>query len=867
MRLQNNNKMRLPYATGFICVLACVSCFAGPNPKEKSKTKPKPPPKIFTVSNLPPPGFEIISKPQRILVDVNFAAQFVGVFKAEVSPKYIRFKLPGFLVSKIPSVKNKEAVTKALSGKLEPNSQLVCNKFNAQDCNQLKPKVAGVIYNPRTFQLQVFIAPQYLRKTMAHQRYLPISTAGPSYVNHLSFVTSDVTGKPVKHTFNFTTDNTFAYYNTHFNVSASYANDLADNNGLSLNHANISWVRKRWLVDAGMAETLGNTFFANQTILGAQLRTTLDTMPEADDGLGLPLVVFLNFPAQIAIYKDGKLISTGHYAPGNNDIDTANFPEGAYPISIKVTDAQGQTTTEQRYYVKTNELAPHGLPQFYLSAGYLIGNNGFNGSARRKLLNKPVYQAGTDIRLADAWGLDLSMLGNDKAAYGNLGLAYINRYFEVIPMGLIGTDKSLGFSGVLKFHFKRFDMTNNVTRIWHGNQHVNPSELNLHDEPLDEETNKQVLVYDPDFRFLSLNTWLVGSYMNLHIGERSNLSFNATLSDTKFSPLTYAYGPAFTTELFHYFHSNINFSLSGNKTQAGYNVLAAMSIAFAKDNWDGGGTGGYNYDKTRDNTNQVHNSGFTGNASLAYNRIDSTQNGYSIGVNANTTPASSGGGGNVTYENNRIQMHAYGNYNKPWNLGGFTQYGGDAQTRIVWTPHAWTIGAGDNSSDTGVVVIVDAPPSKNPQFDVYANNNLVKHVMANQNTFIKLPPYQDYQVSVVNTSKHLYSIKDVIQKITLYPGNIQPIHWEALQKHVIAGQIVGPLGMPLGDATLQTSLGYNVTDQNGYFQTDVSSKDKKLMVVRDNKNCEVNLPPFALNKEFKYVDKLYCLPILKKGKS
>lgn len=793
---------------------------------------------LFTVSSEPPPGFKQLAKPQKILIDVYLGGRYLGVFNATVAPNYVVFANPKKLVAKLTGIKNAKRVIHALSGKLLPHSNLVCHQYTHAICRNLKPKVAGIIYNPGNFRAYVFVNPYYLKRPSVHHRELPDSTAGLSYLNRIYMVSSN-SSLDNEHDYSLTTSNTFGYEDAHINVIASYANDLTDGGNAELREANFELTHHRYRYSFGLLDTLGNTFLANQTILGAQFETTLDTLPDIQSDLGTPLNIFLNFPSQVSIYKDGELIYTERYPSGNQHIDTRSFPEGAYPIVIKIMNSQGGTREENRFFVKTNDLAPIGLPQYYASVGELTGFDRYNAGSTLTLASTPIAQAGVRLRLGDRWGWSASALASDEVGYFNTGIAFFDQHWEIKPSALVGTDGSVGYSIYTSLEFDRFFFNGSLTELWHGNE---------------QEFNQ--LVRQRDFsRLLSLNTLQASVSANCRIASNTSIGFNATVNESEVQRTTYSYGPSFRTVLFHLGRAPVNLDIEANDSQDGYTVLAGLSVNFSVDDWALSAAGGYNWQG--DTTSFANDSGGTGSASAYYNNRDQTDNGFSVGMNANIDPEVQSAGAVYQYQNNRLHLSTYGNYNHSDRNDGFAQYGGTLSTHIAWTPEATTVGAGRTSANTGLIVDVDTAqvPGK---FDVYVGNRLVKHVEANDSALVLLPPFHTYKIHLVDRSQHLFQVKDVEQVVTLYPGNVQYLQWQAVQTHIVIGHFENAAGESVAHAMLQGGIGYAVSDNLGYFQLRVGNRQRYIDATLAGQHCRVKLPASVYQQEYVYLGDVHC---------
>lgn len=813
--------------------------FAKANPSSKTHAN-----STFVVSHDVPNGFQQLDQQYETLIDVYYQGELIGSFKALISPGEIQFKQPAAILKQISGVVNEVKLQRALSKKISSHTNLVYDVTNHKEHRALNPKTVGVIYNPDIFRADLFISPAYLKNKNHMPEMLPSSTSGLSYTNKIFSAASNTYeyNAGEYHSYNFTTDNTWAYKNGRANLLAAYASNIFGKNNAEISQANIEVNRKQYIYSFGLLDTAGNVFFANQKILGAEVATTLNTIPVAKRGIGNPVYIFLNFPGQINVYKDGKLIYTARYPAGRQQLDTSAFPSGAYPIIIKITDIQGVTSEQTQFFVKTNQLAPFSMPQYYVAAGCLMGQRIYNSALFTKLYNIPVYQAGMNYRMSQQWGTDAGILGNDKDAFAKLGLIYMQHYWQVQPAILFGTSKNYGCSGRVEFNVNPISIYFNVTKMLSRNYKpiINPERRD-----------------DYYYTFINNNDLQINSNIN-YFFNHSSLSFYVSKYKNRSQPNEYSYGPSFTTQLFTVNHTPVNLAINYNKSRTNYQIAAMLSVNFnTNHNIYGSGSVGYTKVKNYLDNRQTGN-GLNANGSVNWNHVDQTRTGYNVGINAHATPVADSVGATYNYDNNRMHLETYANYNHNKNITTFNQYGGVFSTVLGVVPHAATIGNGNLQSNTGIIAKVKNP-NKFTTYDIYANNRVVKHIYANESIFVSLAPFRTYQIHVKNTSRQLFCFKRQYRQITLYPGNIQYLVWKAVQKYVIAGRLVDRNHHPIKNALIKGGIGLNMSDNNGYFQVEVIS-DTRRLIARGDHLYYFNVPKIAAGKIFVYTGDVICFP-------
>jgi hypothetical protein len=79
---------------------------------------------------------------------------------------------------------------------------------------------------------------------------------------------------------------------------------------------------------------------------------------------------------------------------------------------------------------------------------------------------------------------------------------------------------------------------------------------------------------------------------------------------------------------------------------------------------------------------------------------------------------------------------------------------------------------------------------------------------------------------------------------------------------VLLGQAVDELGRPVGNARFANVEGYGATDEQGWFQIEVSNTEPLRLEPRDGAApCQILLPELYVEQGLAMVDQLICTPI------
>ena len=74
---------------------------------------------------------------------------------------------------------------------------------------------------------------------------------------------------------------------------------------------------------------------------GAAWETLTDTLKDGGNVFGSRLEVYLPVPSKVNVYRDERLIGTGFYPAGKQELDTSSFPDGAYTVQLEIIGQNG----------------------------------------------------------------------------------------------------------------------------------------------------------------------------------------------------------------------------------------------------------------------------------------------------------------------------------------------------------------------------------------------------------------------------------------------------------------------------------------------------------------------------------------------
>ena len=108
---------------------------------------------------------------------------------------------------------------------------------------------------------------------------------------------------------------------------------------------------------------------------GGRVQAFLDNRADLEDQRGSELLVFLTRRSRVDVLRDGRLLTSGFYDAGQVRLPTRDLPTGAYPVTLRITDATGRSVEETRFFSKTNSIPPQDTDLWYVEGGALRNTN------------------------------------------------------------------------------------------------------------------------------------------------------------------------------------------------------------------------------------------------------------------------------------------------------------------------------------------------------------------------------------------------------------------------------------------------------------------------------------------------------------
>jgi Mat/Ecp fimbriae outer membrane usher protein len=783
-----------------------------------------------------PAGFSRLTGPQHAVVDVFFGGRRLGNVEIRHRPGEVSFLAPDSVLELLPEIVDPVLVSGALAKPLVANSNLVCAETaDVAGCGTLRPETVGVIFDQDRFRLDLFINPRLLAVRPARERtYLqPPDDDRPSFLASLDAVISgSEQGQTV--------------YNVQNNLLVAWGEgrlraELAVASGLGLQSERLSLEidRPGWRYSAGSFWTPGTAALARRKIIGLGIQSQIDTRVDKDVVRGTPLVVFLSQRARVDILLDGRVVASRIYDAGNQTLDTSGLPDGTYQIVLRIEELGGNRREESRLFTRNPRIPATGQDVLFAYAGALVDDR---ASSFLDVTGRPFMQAGAARRISSSVALDATIMATDRAAVGELG-GYLITNAGILRLALLAHSRGqyggllqLSSNGNTPFNF-HFDLRRIVVDAdvpMFSSEH--PSDLGLGQRSY-TQAQGSVSYSLPNTQIL-----LAGS-----------------LRDEDGIGRSYAFGPAIRWNFLSrgdwrlFLNGDAAVTERGTTGYIGFNVqLNRSDLAF-------GARGGARLSNSDGGFSRL---GFVG-------AIDGS-------IQRDVLGGKLGVGVGVEHENDRDVLSGAANLQTraaSVNFDVLRSFGGQtSQIQYSVGVHTMLLSAGDSlalegreRSESMVVVKVDGARTGD-RFEILIDDARVSSIAADGGkVVIPVPAYREFDVRIRPESGGLVQYDSSARRVSVYPGTVATLEWEARSVVPVFGRIRLAEGEQFAGATILTVGGPGDVDDSGFFQIEASVGGQANVRLADGRSCLLNLPQFTSREAFVSVGEVQCNPEMGAG--
>lgn len=818
-----------------VCLAVLFSTFGQPGAQTVDLPPTVTPIPSNTVPSRVPPGFESLLEPQTTIVDIFFAGQLIDTQLATFTNGEIQFSDPSQFLEKIPTILDPAAVETVFGGGVPTHTELICYYAGQQNCGELKPDIAGVIFNDGIFRADIFINSQYLSvKTVGHRKYLPASDGDLSWLQTFNAAYSG-SQQEDSDLLGLNSSSTFAFRENRFQVISNYSNE--EDATIDTAVLRRDWLGKEYQAGYFRSNSGNFQFMGDAPIRGIRVASTLDTREDLRQSAGNSLQVFLRSRSEVSLYKDGRLLSSRIYDAGNQELDTSQLPGGTYDITIRIRDAAGVVEEETRFYVKSSQLPPKDQALYFVEAGELLDPEDNKGLATGN--GYSLLRAGYHARFRNQFAYLAGLSQIEDHSNIEFGGSYLGRYVNVEVGGFSGNNARRG---------ARFDFRGNVAGIY-----FNANYRRIWNDNFDQDDPSDFTGASTTQGFISMTTQLPVGRMELsaRVNKREGESIETYTAHYEFPRLQFGI-TEFYMGLQLSQEEGINTGLFTTEVRlSGKHITAQLRPELLYRSENDNTTGSFS---GLDSTEKVRDWQTHGVLSWQDRDIWADQDlRWDLRARDQLHEQSVGTEMDLVTQSGRLRLQAEKNEQNGFSS---TRYTGNGFTSFMVNGQHAKLG-GREQSQSALLIAIDGEIN-DARFDVLVDGSLRATAYAGKITALNLRPFETYSVQIRQSGASFVEYEEQPQRVTLYPGNVITLNWQVAELDIIFGRILDSNGQPVQNALISGITGVATTDDVGLFQAEIRRDIKHVTVETITQSCEIAIPAYQVNRGIANLGNLQC---------
>lgn len=785
-----------------------------------------------------PAGFEDLLAPQESIVDIYFGGQLLISLPAIFTLDTVEFTDPDLLVEQIPGLLNAKKVRQALVGALDSHSEALCQSERDDGCGIIEPGIAGIIFDESRFRADLFVHPDYLAVApVQYDRYLPDSTAGLGLMQNLSATISG----------DFNSDNSDENYTIFGSTFLSMAEnnlqmnwDISRDQNVSINQllAERDYRGKQWQAGLVYGSGFGLSFSGSSRIWGARMASSFNTRVDRSFTQGTPLDIFMPVKGRYEIFYENRLIGSAFVDAGNQALDTSRFPGGAYDLTIRLLDEQGNLIREeQRFFAKQTRLPPVNASEYFIEAGHVAET--VEDRILPDMSATWIARAGVNMRLANTWASTLALATTPGQTLGEASFFNLGRRYDLAGSLMFGGAEDYGVRVDANYRLDDLTLSGSYLQLWRDTTETNTVDSTEFDLLGNAFAQSSFSASYPLFDGSA-------SYRYSQNGNRNSdgLDSRETRQSVSYSRSVYQG---------NWYSASVNVETSWSDDD-GLTGLVSIELSHSRDNWSFRALPQSNYSRDSDGDSTTVNSlrvgaNYDDNDTFAGRLNGSLSAEKSSGrtsASLSTRYGSSWGSTNVNL--NHVDSGGVRN----------TSYAASLSTSLTVNQDVVAFG-GDSLSRSAVVVTVEGA-HRDEQFDVYVDGQRRGYALGGKPSIVHLSPFSTYNVGIRSQQGgSLFSLDEKEYKVTLYPGNITALDYDVKQVLLVYGRVHLPDGQWLTNASVLGGEGLAVSDEFGLFQAEISTNTEELVFRKKGQECSLPLSPDNFQGDFINLGKVACI--------
>lgn len=790
-----------------------------------------------------PAGFEHLAGEQMVLADVYYGGRYLTQTLVTHTPTHVRIEDPAAVVGLLPAVNNPAEIEAALSALMSNNTDSRCFNQQQRDCGVLAPAVADVIFNPDSFKLELFINPNYLTVQPIDQlTYLPASSSdNATFVQQLALGYSG-------------SDDGDDRYNLSGNSVLGYREQSIRSNWNITDTEDFTVDTLYWERDkngkvgrAGFLRGTNNglTFSASPQLLGGHFGSSRQTRIDYETQGSNDIQIYMPIRGRVEVYRDAKLIATEILEIGNHMLDTRNYPSGGYNIDIVIKDGGTVINRERRYFVKDNRLPNKDAPEYYLELGQVVDNRKEDSTLPTSSGDTWQLRSGYNYRVADSLGMGMGLAADNNNALVEPNMMWIARGLRLTGSVLASTESDYGYAADAQWTYYGFNASGNMRRLYADEARV------------DEQVNSRDRFAAQPLLGTSYNQYGLNLNYQIPFGSVSyNGSYSKRLGFTsKINSI------ALNATLFNHGSNSLSSTFSVTKENDNYSALLSFTYQFNTDHWSSSARPSIEH-REYDVADGSRSTDYQERLALQANWYDrdllpgdlTINNQLEVGTGSDSLLNS------VQYQQRLIDIDAQLLNDKPSDGELRTSYSATLRSGFVIGGDYQPSLGGTDSREAAIVIDVEGDDSGDSYFDILINGQQRGYAKVGQRSVITVTPYDTYNVRLVARGANPLNYRDRVDTVTVYPGNVVKLEWQAEMVNIVFGRIVDANGNAVANAVITGAASMAASDSFGLFQAELASGEQQLHLNTQQGHCTVAVPAdYDTNNGVGFLGDLQCL--------
>ncbi|MDF2602831.1 TcfC E-set like domain-containing protein [Sphingomonas sp.] len=812
-----------------------------------------------------PAGFEDVDASLSTQFDLVFQQQILGGFAGTVKEGRFRFDDPEAVARALGATVVTAAAAEFLAQDFSTNEQFRCRPGVAAaiGCGILPAGISGVIVDVDSFSVSLFLPREVLVSRSVVVRELGDPYPGFSLIQNIQMSAASQGGVgAITYGGTFTT---LASVGRNALIARTTLTDVGGFRSEEL-YAQRLWGERRAAL--GLLQDYQTLTLNSYRMVGGEFGSYFGTLIDPAVDTATPIEVLLPRRAQVEIYRYGVLVTSGQYEAGLQLLDTRALPDGTYSVQVIARDGEQILLDQTRTFSRLTGGVPMGKTGFRIRAGQRVRDTVFSnllasggGGFFPTTTGEMILSGALQRRLSSAIGAGLSVTSFDERVFGEATVEVNKGRLTGLFGGGVGSGGAYSalISGSMQLERVSFFLTARRTRVDDAPL-LTPEQLN--------RAEYQPYYTDQDTIFGSIQSQVLSGAVSVNGSYSRNHGFadryTVALQYTRQLNLPWAGGALMNAVVSRSnFDTRVGVSISffkrvDRKTNASFNVGGQ----YVSESLPGSGRNGFSpvADAKLTRYERISDVDVVGELGAATD-ADSDR------ATARVVAASRYGAADVSAQ---WQSRAFSSSDVSFQSNvetGFAFGGGALKLGLRNPAEAMVLvdltkappvkakavadvgGEGDwvpppqDAAEPGLQAgeRLNAPPRAQKVaeggYRITLDGRPFDYAGPGSRTAIGVAPLREYVVGLKPEGAPEFDLDATQRPVTLYPGNVARVRFQAQRVVTIFGQIVSNRGTPLASARVEGASDVAITDDRGFFTVTAPADGKISVRAADGTAC------------------------------